>query len=103
MTGVMLLWNYLITPLYLNVTREVVVGMLLPAFLPFNLIKALMNGALTMLLYKPVVMALRKARLVPEEDRSAGAHRKDRLSVTIIAVIALATAVLLGLVLAGVI
>ena len=103
MTGVMLLWNYLITPLYLNLPREKVAEMLIPAFLPFNLIKALMNGALTMLLYKPVVMALRKARLVPEEDRSAGAHRKGRLSVTIIAVIALATAVLLGLVVAGVI
>ena len=103
MTGVMLLWNYLITPLYLHLPREKVAEMLIPAFLPFNLIKALMNGALTMLLYKPVVMALRKARLVPEEDRSAGAHRKGRLSVTIIAVIALATAVLLGLVLAGVI
>ena len=70
MTGVMLLWNYLITPLYMNVPRDVVVAMLPTAFLPFNLVKALMNGALTMLLYKPVVTALRKARLVPEHESS---------------------------------
>lgn len=103
MTGVMLLWNYLITPLYLTLPREKVAEMLVPVFLPFNLIKALMNGALTMLLYKPVVVALRKARLVPEGDRSGGGRRQGKLSVTIVAVIVLATAVLLGLVLAGVI
>ena len=33
----MILWNYIITPLYMNVERSVVVGMLLPVFLPFNL------------------------------------------------------------------
>lgn len=104
MTGVMLLWNYLITPLYMNVPRDVVVAMLPTAFLPFNLIKALMNGALTMLIYKPVVTALRKARLVPEhESSSQAAHRRNTIGVTIVAVILLATAVLLGLVLAGVI
>ena len=103
MTGVMLLWNYLITPLYMNVPRDVVVAMLPTAFLPFNLVKALMNGALTMLLYKPVVTALRKARLVPEHERSGQAHKRRTIGVTIVAIILLATAVLLGLVLSGVI
>ena len=63
---VMLLWNYLITPLYMGTTRQDVVKLLLPAFLPFNFIKGGLNAALTMLLYKPVVTALRRARLVPE-------------------------------------
>ena len=104
MTGVMLLWNYLITPLYMNVPRDVVVAMLPTAFLPFNLVKALMNGALTMLIYKPVVTALRKARLVPEhENSSQAAHKRNTIGVTIVAVILLATAVLLGLVLADII
>jgi riboflavin transporter FmnP len=33
---VMLLWNYLVTPLYMGYPREAVVELLLPAFLPFN-------------------------------------------------------------------
>lgn len=36
---VMLLWNYLVTPLYMGYSREVVAEMLLPVFLPFNLLK----------------------------------------------------------------
>ena len=34
MISVMLLWNWLITPLYMGVTRETLEGMLLPVFLP---------------------------------------------------------------------
>lgn len=60
----MLLWNYLITPIYMDYPREAVAKLLLPAFLPFNLIKGGLNAALTMLLYKPVVTALRQARLI---------------------------------------
>ena len=103
MSGIMLLWNYLITPLYMNVPRDVVVAMLPTAFLPFNLVKALMNGALTMLLYKPVVTALRKARLAPEHESTAQVQKRRTMGVSIVAIILLATAVLLGLVLAGVI
>ncbi len=99
MTGVMLLWNYLITPLYMNVHRDVVTDMLLPVFLPFNLIKATMNGALVMLLYKPIVTALRKTRLVPETP--GGGKGKFKTSVSIFAVLILATGILLALVLAG--
>ena len=65
MTGVMVLWNYLITPLYQEVPRNVVAAMLLPVFFPFNLVKGGLNMAATLLLYKPVVTALRKAGLVP--------------------------------------
>ncbi len=103
MTGIMLLWNYLITPLYLKIPRDVVVAMLPTAFLPFNLVKALMNSALTILLYKPVVTALRKARLAPEHESSAQVQKYRTIGVSIVAVILLATAVLLGLVLADVI
>ena len=63
---VMLLWNYLITPVYQKIPREVVAAMLPTVFLPFNLAKGGMNMAATLLLYKPVVTALRKARLAPE-------------------------------------
>ena len=64
MVGIMLLWNWLISPLYMGVTRSAVEALLLPAFLPFNLLKAGLNSALTLGLYKPVVTALRKTGLV---------------------------------------
>ena len=74
MTAVMILWNWLITPLYMGVPREVVEGMLLPVFLPFNLVKGGINATLAMLLYKPVVTTLRKAKLV--EGGSSARHTK---------------------------
>ena len=64
MVCVMLLWNYMITPLYMETTREQVAAMLPTVFLPFNLLKAGLNAAFTFLLYKPVITGLRKAGLV---------------------------------------
>lgn len=66
LTAVMVLWNYLITPIYQGVPREVVAAMLPTVFLPFNMVKGGLNMAVILLLYKPVVSALRKAHLVPE-------------------------------------
>ncbi len=66
MIGVMLLWNWLITPLYLGYPRAAVTAMLLPVFLPFNALKAGLNSAFVLLLYKPLTTALGKARLLPE-------------------------------------
>ncbi len=65
-TAAMVLWNWLITPLYTNWPREEVAKLLIPLFLPFNALKASVNGVLTVLLYKSVVTALRKAHLFPQ-------------------------------------
>ncbi|MCL2664757.1 MAG: ECF transporter S component [Defluviitaleaceae bacterium] len=70
-TTVMLLWNYLITPIYVNVPREVVAGMLIPYFLPFNMIKSGLNAGIAMLLYKPVSVTLRKMTVI-EKDQTGG-------------------------------
>ncbi len=67
-TVIMLLWNYLISPLYMGVSREAIVSLMLPGFLPFNLIKATVNTALTYLLYKPVMTGLRKAGTLPKSE-----------------------------------
>ena len=64
MVLVMLLWNYLITPIYMGCSREAVAELLIPAFLPFNLIKGGLNAAITMILYKPIFKALRRFHLV---------------------------------------
>ena len=56
----MLLWNYLITPVYMGYPREAVAKLLIPVFLPYNLLKAGLNSTFTLLLYKPLITALRK-------------------------------------------
>ncbi|GFH90968.1 hypothetical protein IMSAGC002_02220 [Lachnospiraceae bacterium] len=68
----MMLWNYLIAPIYMGYPREAIAALLLPAFLPFNLIKGGLNTAITLLLYKPVVVALRRANLIPSEIMPGG-------------------------------
>ena len=97
MVGVMLLWNWLITPLYMGVPREVVAGMLIPAFLPFNLLKAGLNSALVLCLYKPLAGALRRAGLIQE-----GKSGKSKLGVSLFALALLATCILFLLVLKGI-
>ena len=67
MIVVMLLWNYFLTPIYMGYPREAVAAMLPTIFLPFNAIKGGINALVTLLIYQPVVLALRKAQLAPEE------------------------------------
>lgn len=101
MTAVMLLWNYLITPMYLGYPREAVAAMLVPMFLPFNLLKGGLNAAITMLLYKPVVSGLRKAGLIPPSSHTENAKSRN-LGVFLISAFALVTFILFALVLKGV-
>ena len=91
MAMVMLLWNYLITPLYMGYPREAVVELLLPAFLPFNLLKAGLNASFTFLLYKPVISALRKSGYV-----AAASHvnRKRPTGLILLAIAIMTTCIL---------
>lgn len=52
MTLIMVPANLIITPLYLGVNREIVANMLIPAIIPFNLLKGLISGFITFILYK---------------------------------------------------
>jgi riboflavin transporter FmnP len=101
MVVVMLLWNYLITPLYMGVSRQDVAALILPAFLPFNLIKGVLNAAITMLIYKPVVGTLTRMHLVEPHKGSAGMNAVDKITYIAICLFVLATCVLCFLVLAG--
>jgi len=119
MAIVMVLWNYIMTPVYLAslsvgfsdmnalsqavaATRPVVAKMLIPIFLPFNLLKGGLNAAITMLLYKPVRAGLGKSRLLPE---SAGAKAPSKVNIgaMIVSVFVLLTGILLILVYQGII
>ena len=66
MVLVMMLWNYLIAPIYMGYPREAVAKLLLPAFLPFNLLKSGLNAGFTFLLYKPITTALRRTGYLSE-------------------------------------
>jgi len=50
----MVVWNIILTPIYMGVDRSLVLGMIVPAILPFNAIKAGMNCVITFLIYKPL-------------------------------------------------
>ncbi len=54
MTVVMLLWNYLLTPLYTDTERSEVVKLFLPALIPFNMLKGAINSAFIIALFKPL-------------------------------------------------
>ena len=96
MVCTMLLWNYLITPLYMTGTsRSDIAGMLVPVFLPFNLLKAGLNSGFILLLYKPVVNGLRRAGLLPTASTQKG-HTK--LGVTVFAILLLLSCILFVLV-----
>ena len=101
MTVIMILWNWLITPLYMGIDRSVVVGMLIPTFLPFNLLKGGINAAATILLYKPIITALRKARMIPESGSSHAPKKGLTVGVTLISIFVIVSLVLVVLVWTG--
>ncbi|MBQ8237063.1 MAG: ECF transporter S component [Oscillospiraceae bacterium] len=98
MVAAMLLWNWLITPLYLGYERDVVAGMLVPVFLPFNLLKGGLNTAFVLFLYKPLVTALRKTGLVETREQTSGG---SKAGLYLFGLLLLATCVLLLLVFQG--
>jgi len=99
MCGIMLLWNYLITPLYMSISREIIATMLLPVFLPFNLIKGSINASLAMLLYKPTVKALKSTKLMDGTESKSDV----KFSVIAICLLVIASSVLGILIIKGII
>lgn len=98
---VMMFWNYLIAPIYMGYPREDIIALLLPVFLPFNLIKGGLNAAITMLLYKPVVTVLRRSNFM-ESGQDPGKMRIN-IGVILVALLMLIMCVLWILSLNGII
>jgi len=95
-TGTMLLWNYLMVPIFNTaVTREMVAGMIVPVFLPFNLIKASLNGAMVLLIYKPVTSALKAAKLYQPVHSNSGVAGKFNLGLMLAAAFVAVSLILL--------
>lgn len=101
MAIVMLMWNYLITPIYMGFPREEIAKMLLPAFLPFNMLKGGLNTAITLLIYKPIVTALRRSGLI--ETSGIKAEKSKRIGIMLISLLLLASCIFFVLVMKGIV
>lgn len=93
-TAVMMVANLFITPLFLNMTRADVAKMILPLLLPFNVVKAVFNGSLVLIAYKPFTVALRKAKLLISDEKSTYKFNFKSVLLTVIALIVLVAALL---------
>jgi riboflavin transporter FmnP len=63
-TAFMMVMNLLVTPYFMGTSVKEVIALIPKLLLPFNLIKALLNAALVLVLYKPIATALRRTRMV---------------------------------------
>ncbi len=64
MTAVMAAANLILNPIFYGIPREQVLQMMLPGIVPFNLTKALLNSAITVLVYKKLADFLRRNGLI---------------------------------------
>ncbi len=96
-TVLMMVMNILVTPIYMKVPREVVLDLLPTLLLPFNFAKALMNAAIAMLIYKPVSIAMKRAKLI--EGKMEAKFNKQSVIMLIIGAATLAVAVTIFLIL----
>ena len=90
LTAVMMLFNLVVTPLYMGVSVEAVKQLIPALLLPFNLVKATLNAALVMLLYKPVSLLLQRTGFIRKSSQSY------RMDLKTILVLALSLAVVIG-------
>jgi ECF transporter S component (folate family) len=95
-TAVMLLANLFVTPYYLGGTTAQVAAMIPRILLPFNLIKAILNAAIVLLLYKPLSNILKKIGFIQETDSKTIAENSKPVSrwrspiITLVAVLIIA-------------
>ncbi len=82
--GIMLVANLLITPYYLHMPTETVAGMIPTLLLPFNAVKVVINAALTLLLYKPLTTALKRAGFRKSGNEQVIARTDDEKKKTVI-------------------
>ena len=102
LTAVMVVLNIFITPVYMKVDRAIVIAMLPTLLLPFNLAKGLLNGAAALMLYKPLIIALRRANFVSvtsaspsEQGQFSPNHFSKKSYITILVGVVTATAAII--------
>ncbi len=86
-TGVMLLLNNFVTPIYLVAmvgmpevaATEMVLDLLPKVLLPFNFAKSMLNASVAILLYKPVLAALSKAKIIKTKTASLNFNKNTKI------------------------
>ena len=94
MTIAMVLWNYLLTPIYQGIPREAIAAMLLPVFVPFNLIKAGLNGGIALFVFRPLSEALQKTNLIPKQLHVEKSRKSSIIVAVLVSVFVIASSVL---------
>ena len=72
MAAIMVVANMYVTPYYMGVSRGDVMAMIPTLLLPFNAIKAVLNAALTLCLYKPITKILKRSGFGKSVSDGAG-------------------------------
>lgn len=90
-TAVMMAANLLITPYYMGVSVKDVAALIPKILLPFNLTKAMLNGAVVLLLYKPFSNIIKHIGSIGSDSKALPIRTKENsvrsVIVTIVAVI----------------
>ena len=100
-TSVMMLANLFVTPYYMGAPRAAVVAMIPTVLLPFNLVKATLNAAIVLMLYKPLSVTLKRfgfLRVVGASASGAGTRAPSRIRsvvITLIAAVVIAASLLI--------
>lgn len=92
MVAVMMGANLVVTPFFMKQPVSVVVDLIIPLLLPFNVIKALTNGSLVLLLYKPLTLALSCTHLI--EKGSTYRINRTSLIISVVAILLLSASIL---------
>lgn len=90
----MILWNYLLSPIFFGYTRTTVVKMLLPVILPFNLIKGGLNSLFVLLLDRPIMQGLIRSKILRPSDFNLIKHEQKWTNLAMILIV-LASVILL--------
>ena len=90
MTAVMMLANLLVTPYYMGVPTATVAALIPKLLLPFNLIKAVLNAAIVLLLYKPISRILRRSGMLDGSSENVVKNTNSKTRSIVVTVIALA-------------
>ncbi|MBQ4121685.1 MAG: ECF transporter S component [Clostridia bacterium] len=89
-TAVMMLANLLITPHYIGGSVADVAAMIPKVLLPFNLVKAILNAAIVLLLYKPLSKTLKRIGFLSSSARTSNTETRGGLRSVVITVVAIA-------------
>lgn len=103
----MIIWNIILTPIFMGWDRQAVIDLVLPGFLPFNLIKCGINTAIVIMIYKPIITIFRNTSLLESKttDSSDNENSKQAIQISkgflILGLFLLVTFIMIALVLNG--